>query len=155
VTTATTLDTLVGRWTGTSRLWRPWVSPVESDSQSTASVDLTANGRFLTIEYTWACDGQDHQGFMLLGRESKGNVVNAAWVDSWHMSDKPLISTGTMDDDSGAITVRGDYAAPPDPDWGWRTEIKPRGDAAFEIVMYNITPQGEEMIAFRNRYERG
>jgi hypothetical protein len=52
---------------------------------------------------------------MLLGRESKQNVVNAAWVDSWHMSDKPMICTGAVDDDTGAITVRGDYAAPPDP----------------------------------------
>ena len=50
--------------------------------------------------------------------------------------------------------MRGNYAAPPDPDWSWRTEIKPRDDAAFELVMYNISPQGEEMIAFQNRYER-
>jgi hypothetical protein len=154
VSTPASMEKLVGRWTGTSRLWRPWQSPVESDSKSEASVDLTANGKFVTIEYTWACDGENHQGLMLLGREPKQNVVNAAWVDSWHMSDKPMICTGTVDDDSGTIAVRGDYAAPPDPDWSWRTEIKPRGDEAFELVMYNITPQGEEMIAFRNVYER-
>jgi hypothetical protein len=91
---------------------------------------------------------------MLLGHEEKQNVVNAVWVDSWHMSDKPMISSGTVDD-AGAITVRGNYAAPPGPDWSWRTVIAPHGDEAFEIVMYNITPSGEEMIAFQNRYERG
>ncbi len=152
--TAATLDTLVGHWTGTSRLWRPWLAPQESDSKSTASVGLTANGKFVTIEYTWACDGEDHQGFMLLGRESKQNVVNAVWVDSWHMSDKPMTCSGTVSDDTGVITVRGDYAAPPGPDWSWRTVIAPRGDEAFEVVMYNISPEGEETIAFRNSYER-
>jgi hypothetical protein len=154
VATAITLEDLVGQWTGTSRLWRTWLSIPESDSRSTASVDLTANGRFITIEYTWACDGEDHEGFMLLGREPTRNVVNAAWVDSWHMSDKPLICSGTVDDDTGAISVLGTYAAPPGPDWSWRTEIRPRGDAGFEIVMYNISPEGRDEMAFRNMYER-
>ncbi len=91
---------------------------------------------------------------MLLGRESKQNVVNAVWVDSWHMSDKPMICAGTVDADTGTITVLGSYAAPPGPDWSWRTVIAPRGDDAFEVVMYNIAPGGEEAMAFRNVYER-
>ena len=148
------LASFVGHWSGTSRLWRPWQSPAESDSASTADVALLANGHFLTVRYTWACDSKDHEGFMLFGREGERNVVNAAWVDSWHMSDKPLICTGTVDERTGAIAVVGSYAARPDPDWDWRTEITPRGERAFEIVMYNITPKGEEAIAFRNVYER-
>jgi hypothetical protein len=148
------IASLVGRWSGTSRLWRPWQFPVESDSGSTADVGLVAGSRFVTIRYTWACDGKDHEGLILLGREPTGNVVNAAWVDSWHMSDKPLICTGTVDDPTGAVAVVGTYAAPPDPDWSWRTEIAPRGEAGFEIVMWNISPKGEETIAYRNVYEK-
>ena len=154
MTTTATLENLVGHWTGTSRLWRPWLSPPESDSKSTATVGLTANGRFVTIAYTWACDGDDHEGFMLLGLEPRQNIANAAWVDSWHMSDKPMICAGTVDEETGAITLRGSYAAPPGPDWSWRTIIAPREDEAFEMVMYNISPDGEEAIAFRNGYGR-
>ena len=147
------LESLAGHWVGTSQLWCPMpTAPIESECESTADVALTANGRFLTIEYTWALDGKNHQGFMLVGREPKGNAVTAAWVDSWHMSDKPMISTGTADE-SGRVNVLGSYGAPPDPLWGWRTEIKPRGDTGFEIVMWNITPEGEEAIAFQNVYE--
>ena len=64
-----------------------------------------------------------------------------------------MVCAGSMDDD-GVIDVRGSYAVPPGPDWGWRTVIEPAGKDSLEIVMYNISPGGEETLAFRNRYER-
>jgi acetamidase/formamidase len=38
-----------------------------------------------------------------------------------------------------AISVRGSYAAPPDPDWGWRTAITP-GMQVLRIVMRDLDP---------------
>ena len=61
--------------------------------------------------------------------------------------------SGTVEDD-GSIRFSGNYPAPPDPDWGWRTEIKPRGAAGFDVVMTNIAPNGEETIAMETRLER-
>ena len=149
------LGKLVGDWTGISRLLRPWLSgsEAESESVSTAFVELVARGKFVTIGYTWTVDDEPQEGVLLLGSETNGDTVHATWVDSWHMSDMPMICRGSVDE-AGVVTVLGSYAAPPGPDWKWRTAISPRGDAAFEIAMFNISPDGEETPAFENRYVR-
>jgi hypothetical protein len=144
---------LVGEWSGSSRLHRDWLNPPDvSDSPSTATVALVAKGKFLTISYTWAMDGTSHEGFMLLGKEGKTTEVNVSWVDSFHMSGKPLNSVGSIDGDR--IEVLGSYAAPPGPDWGWRTVLTTDGASSFEIVMYNVEPDAEPTVAYRNRYTR-
>jgi len=69
------------------------------------------------------------------------------------MSDKAMVCKGKIDGD-GVITLVGSYEAPPGPDWGWRTVIEPVTDDSFKLLMYNITPEGEETIAVENRYSR-
>ncbi len=59
----------------------------------------------------------------------------------------------------GAARVKGSYAAPPGPDWGWRITIKPPINApgsgeSFRMTMHNITPDGEEMLAVEAAYTR-
>ena len=46
----------------------------------------------------------------------------------------------------GTITVRGSYAAPPGPDWGWRIETTPRADA-LRITHTNIDADGKDLAA--------
>jgi hypothetical protein len=147
------LEKLIGHWTGTSRLYRPWLDPPETESESSAIVDEVAMGKFVTIEYTWALDGQPQAGFMLLGCENNNEEVKATWVDSWHMSDKSMVCEGGIDVNE-VINIRGSYPAPPGPDWGWRIVIEATSDNSFIIVMYNITPDGEEMVAVESRYVR-
>ena len=147
------LERLTGDWTGTSRLWRPWLTPPDTQSGSTATVAPAVGGKFLTIGYTWIVDGEAQEGLLLLGQRPKEGAVSAIWVDSWHMSDVPMVCSGTVDG-AGVVNVLGSYAAPPGPDWRWRTVIDPARDGSFEIVMYNISPDGEETLAFRNRYQR-
>ena len=43
----------------------------------------------------------------------------------------------------GPIAVRGSYAAPPGPDWGWRIGIAPGGDA-LRITHADIDAEGTE-----------
>ena len=153
-TAATTpLAALAGRWQGTSRLVLPWNTPPESDSTSTAEVRLVAAGRFVSIAYTWEYEAKAHEGFLLFGRERKTDAVHAAWVDSWHQGDRPLNSDGTVTAEGG-IDVLGHFPAPPGPDWGWRTVVEASGDDAFRVVMYTISPEGEETLGFENRYTR-
>jgi hypothetical protein len=145
------LEALRGGWIGTSTLWLPWLSPPERESASTATVERAVGGKFVSLKYTWEYEGAAHEGLLLLGRARSGEVT-AAWADSWHMSDKIMFCTGSAGE-GGAISVRGSYEAPPGPDWGWRTEIR-AADGGFEIVMHNVSPEGEESIAFRNTYRR-
>jgi hypothetical protein len=52
------------------------------------------------------------------------------------------------------LSVRGSYAAPPGPDWGWRIEITPDG-RTLRIVMFNIWPDGSrEDLAAEASYTR-
>jgi hypothetical protein len=152
-TVATPLASLVGRWRGTSRLLTPWATPPEHRSDSTAEVTMVAGGRFATIAYTWAYEGKPCEGFLLVGRETGRDVAHASWVDSWHQSDRPLTCEGTVDE-AGVVAVRGTYAAPTGPDWGWRIVLDAPDDASFRLVMYNVTPDGEESLAVENHYSR-
>ena len=145
------LETVQGDWTGTSTLWLPWLTPPERESASTATVERVVGGKFAAVRYTWEHEGQGHEGLLLVG-QTKAGEVTASWVDSWHMSAKIMFSTGSVGE-GGAISVLGSFEAPPGPDWGWRTELRAT-DGGFEIVMHNISPEGEESIAFRNTYRR-
>ncbi len=70
-----------------------------------------------------------------------------------HMSDKFMICQGAAEPD-GAIVVRGSYAAPPGPDWGWRMVIGPGDGDTFRLIMYNISPDGQEDLAVEASYTK-
>ena len=57
--------------------------------------------------------------------------------------------TGSATD--GTIALRGSYAAPPGPDWGWRIEI---ATEPLRIKHTNIFPGGEEGPAAEGVYSR-
>ena len=147
------LEKLVGQWSGTGALFQPWTTPSKSKYESTATIAPAALRKFITIAYKWAEGEKPQEGLLLLGCENKNEEVSCTWIDSWHMSDKTFLCKGKIDL-AGVITLVGSYEAPPGPDWGWRTVIEPVSDDSFKILMYNITPDGEEMIAVENRYSR-
>src|SRR5688572_18011781 len=123
MTRALDVTALAGRWKGTYRLW---VMPGEPPnvSQTTASLSSAAGGNFTRLDYTWDYDGLPQDGSILVGFEEQRAVVVAVWVDSWHMSDKLMLCEGRATGNGGsAVEFRGSYAAPPGPDWGWRTVI--------------------------------
>lgn len=144
------LTPLVGKWTGTSRLWlAPGAEP--EVSESAARVALAARGRFLVIEYTWAYKGEPQEGMQLLGAHRDG--VTAIWIDSWHMGDAVMRCEGTPGDPA-RVVVRGSYAAPPGPDWGWQIAIEGAGER-LRVVMDNISPDGHPERAVEADYVRG
>lgn len=143
---------LTGDWTGTNRLGLSPDAPVR-ESESTASVTPAAQGRFLVVRYLWADEGKPQDGELLVSLDPKRSELVAAWIDSWHMGDRFMTLTGTPRGD-GTICVEGAYEAPPGPDWGWRIEIHPEGAGQFEMLMTNISPDGEEALAVRATYSR-
>jgi hypothetical protein len=141
---------LAGTWTGTNRLWMMPGDPVR-ESASTATVTPVAKGGFARIDYTWSFEGKPHEGSLLVGIDkAKGRAI-AVFCDSWHMSETFMVCEG--DEVGGTISVTGSYAAPPGPDWGWRTVIEPADDA-FRLAMYNIEPDGEEALAVETVFSR-
>ncbi len=147
------LKTLSGHWAGPSHLYLSWPPTDETShhSPSTALITPVANGKFLSLQYTWVYKGVSQEGQFILGLDGRGNV-RASWIDSWHMSDTMMICEGKAE--SGKVVMTGSYAAPPGPDWHWRTEIHAGNDGSFKMLMYNISPEGEETPAVEAEYTR-
>lgn len=147
------LSTLVGQWAGTNRLWMMPTDPAH-ESDTTMSVATAAQGKFLTMQYTWAFDGESQEGLLILGQESAPDNVKASWVDSWHNGDRIMPCQGGLEE-QGLVSVKGSYPAPPGPDWGWQITIQPSPDGTFMFAMYNITPDGQAHLAVEAVYRRG
>ena len=148
------LANLAGRWRGVNRLHTTWIpeNPVR-ESVSAANVELTARGRFLKIEYDWIYEETLQEGLILVGDEKDSDLIKAFWIDSWHLSDKFMVSEGTRNAD-GAISLKGFYAVPDHPDWGWRTVFENLGEKSFKVTMYNVEPEGEETLAVEMEFKR-
>ena len=146
------LETLAGHWKGSSTLVLPTIAPPGSISDSVATIAPVVRGEFSRIEYTWSYNGSLHEGLLLIGREKKGHVAQILWIGFWYQSEKFLLSEGRLDA-AGSIEVLGHYPAPTGPPSGWRTAIRAR-PGGWELVMHNISPEGEEALAFHNVYQR-
>jgi len=145
------LAALAGQWTGTNHVWLDPSKP-SRDSATTLSVATAAQGRFVTLQYTWADEGQPQDGLLVLGQTPDG-VARATWIDSWHMGDLYLVLTGALDA-AGRASLKGSYAATSGPDWGWQIAVAALPDGRLQIVMHNVTPDGEAQLAVEATYAR-
>ncbi|MBI5932737.1 MAG: DUF1579 family protein [Chloroflexi bacterium] len=143
------ITSLVGTWRGENQLWLAPGEPVRK-SETTAEIEIVAHAQFTEMRYQWADEGHPQEGRIILGQS--GDDVKAVWFDTWHMANQFMLCDGRVD--GGAASVRGAYAAPPGPDWGWRVAFEPRGADAFRFTMYNITPDGQEFLAVEVLYSR-
>lgn len=76
-----------------------------------------------------------------------------AWADSFHNGHRLMPLTGPAAGE-GVPDVRGSYAAPPGPDWGWRITLEHLDADALALRMYNVTPDGTEALAVEASYAR-
>jgi hypothetical protein len=142
----------VGTWTGTNNLYLSWLPDPLRQSQSTLNVSLKANGQFVAFEYTWAYEGEPQEGIILLGCDTRSDAVQTVWTDSFHSSHTFMLSDGNVAE-NGDISVKGYYKVEGHPDWGWRTDII-SGDEKLRLVMYNVSPEGEEELAVETDFIR-
>ena len=145
------LNDLIGKWQGTNQLWLFPGEPVR-ESESLAEIGTMQQEQFTEIRYSWAADGKSQDGRILLGQAADDGIVKAVWFDTWHMANQFMVCEGNVED--GIVSVKGSYAAPPGPDWGWQIDIEPQGMNAFHLLMYNITPDGEKFLAVEVAYSR-
>jgi len=138
-----------GQWHGTSMLQDP-SNNLKDESTTTATITSILGGRFVRFDYTWAYNDKPQEGSFLIGLVRATSVLTVHWIDSFHMSDVVMACTGTIDE-AGTIDVRGSYAAPPEPDWGWRTVFTLASDS-IRMVMFNIWPDGKEEMAVEAVY---
>lgn len=146
------LAAMAGCWQGSNRLYDPFSGKPE-DSASSVVLTPLLGGRFIRLDYDWSYRGARQEGSLLIGCQPDHGRMSVHWIDSWHMSHDVLACTGAVEE-SGDVDVRGSYAAPPGPDWGWRIVIRPAEPAALHVVMHNVTPGGKEDVAVEATYAR-
>ncbi|HEU4322121.1 MAG TPA: DUF1579 family protein [Roseiflexaceae bacterium] len=144
------LRAAAGSWTGEKHLYLPG-DPTRT-VPSTARVGTAAQGRFCTIAYSWSFEGQPQDGLLLIGQNGDPAVAAVTWIDSWHMGDQPMLCQGPAGE-SGPLTVRGTYTVEQSPDWGWRIDLEAGADG-LRIVMYNVSPEGQEYLGVEAFYRR-
>lgn len=144
---------LSGEWKGTKRLYLSGESGPEISSRSRMTIAKVARDTLLMLDYTWKYEGLPHEGVLLVCHDEKANVATAAWGDSWHMNARLMHCIGAIETDN-KFSMLGSYAAPPGPDWGWAIEIIVRDMNTLEIVMQNISPEGEHFLAVRAEFAR-
>ena len=142
-----------GTWHGTNRLWDPHTQKPD-DTPSRMSLTPILGGRFVRIDYSWSYHGEPQEGSYLLGGDAKDATVTLHWIDTWHMATKGMVCQGPAGDAHG-VDVRGSYAAPPGPDWGWRITLQlDSGNQTLQGRMYNVEPAGREAPAVEATYTR-
>ena len=142
------LTTASGTWHGSNTLQDPNTGKPE-ESFTTAMVTPVLGGRFVRVDYTWGYQGKPQEGSLLVGFDPTSGDVSGHWIDTWHMGRKGMACVGTTSD--GTISVKGSYAAPPGPDWGWRIDITTE---PLRITHTNIDPDGREELAAEGDYLR-
>lgn len=143
---------LSGTWSGANRLWLdPSAPPAESGTMLTAGT--TAQGKFLTLAYTWAHAGAPQDGLLVVGHDPEGGTVQASWVDSFHNGDKFMILNGGVNAD-GSIILKGSYSVEGYGEWGWQIRLLPPVGDRFTLKMDNISPDGTHYPAVEGVYTR-
>lgn len=148
----TELTQLIGKWRGTNQLWLSPDEPVRG-SESIAEFSTIAHAQFTELRYSWAEEGNAQEGRIILGQAPESRVVKAIWFDTWHLMDQFMVCEGQVDSE-GVVRVKGSYAAPPGPDWGWQITIEPKEKDVFHLIMHNISPEGESFLAVKTSYSR-
>ncbi|HWB07072.1 MAG TPA: DUF1579 family protein [Verrucomicrobiales bacterium] len=143
------LAACAGTRRGTSTLQDPH-SGKPLDSSSTLTVTPILRGLFLRVAYTWDYNGQPQEGEFIIGLQSESSTLSSYWIDTWHMSEKGLVCTGSADAEE--LSLPGSYPAPPGPDWGWNTVIRP-SENEIKVTMFNVPPGGAAELAVEAHYQ--
>ena len=109
------------------------------------------DGKFVRVDYTWQYQGTPQQGSILWGYDTELAIATAYWIDSWHMGDKGMLCQGEVTED-GVLSVRGEYDVGEGPAWGWRISVIQPDGTSLQMIMNNISPDGQEELAVEATY---
>lgn len=143
---------LVGTWSGHNQLW---LGPGESvrESPTRATITSAANGQFLMVAYTWADQGQPHDGVLVLRLAAEPGPVDMVWLDSFHTMRGFMQFVGQPTPD-GSWNATTTWSVGEGPEWGWRIALAAPSEDELVIRMFIATPTGEESPAVESRYRR-
>ncbi len=151
MTEPSSLQQLVGGWSGTDRLWfEP--DQLANESEVAAVVRATLGGRALLHEYRWTFGGDEHHGSMLIVPTEAGHEV--ALADTFQTGGTIMHLRPSPDPDPTALVdVLGSYEGDGER-WGWRIVLHQLDPDRVELTSWNITPDGRASRAVLSQLAR-
>lgn len=140
------MTTALGRWRGTSTLFKSWLpAPENVDSgPSTLTLALGPQSAWLEVHMDWLESGQPQHGILLVMEDDQG-ACTATWTDTWHSRESFMALAGHSTERGFGVT--GSYGDEEHGTWGWRIEMALETPQSLRLRMINITPEGEEDLA--------
>ncbi len=131
------LSSYAGAWAGRNRV-QPSVNNSPDESASRLTITPVLDGTFLRLDQQWSWKGDPQAGSMLIGYLPKEQSATVHWIDTWHNGRRSMNLFGRFEPD-GKLVAHGHFPVESGPDWGWRMEFRPGGDALV-IDMACINP---------------
>ena len=169
------MHTLVGDWSGTSRLWFEPGEPANT-SPAVLSVRPTLGGRGVILEYRWTMQAAEDDGEVTEAEEQLGTLVVTPVDDGHHLASIDTFGTGgTIMLLTSTALAEGALADPPPADvgadvtplvqvlgsyhgdgeiWGWRMAITQIDHDNLVITSWNVEPTSEQQLAVVDSYTR-
>lgn len=141
---------MVGMWDGTKKLIMRPEDPIH-ESEAIACVGLEANSKFLKINYEWSFEAKKQEGLLLLHIDKENNA-KTVWIDSFHQSGDFMMANGNFE--NGKASTKANYTQPEYSDWAWRISLESTDENSFSLTMFNIFPDGTEVLAVDARFKR-
>ncbi len=141
---------LVGTWDGTKKLYMRPEDPV-FESEIVAKIGLEVDRKVLKISYEWSFKGEKKEGVLLFHVNKEANA-QSVWMDSFHQSSDFMVANGDLTD--GKISTKANYTQPEYSDWAWRICLETGDENSFSLIMFNVFPDGNEVLAVDARFKR-
>lgn len=141
-----------GKYLGKSDLHLSWLPEDQkfSHCDSTLEVQKHADGKMYVVTLDWSHEGAPQIGGFVIVVDPESGAAQSGWTDTWHMTGAILHSRGIAGADS--ISVTGQYGDAESGIWNWRTEFI-WSAAEIEMIMTNISPDGDEEWAVKALYQ--
>ena len=145
------LDTLVGEWDYTIKMWMsPDAKPEES--KGTSEIKSIMGGRFIEHSAEGTSMGQPFEGMGIMGYDNEKKQYQSVWIDN--MGTGIMTGSGNYDPNTKTLTDQGQFSCPAEGEKSYRAVLKMINKDNFTYEWYMTGQDGKEFRAMEIVYTR-